>query len=345
MFNYIPERFRSETADTEEEAARWLAGDLNARRPPELLTRDVVARAINEEVKSGRGSEHGGAYLNIATQRSAEDIKKKLPSMYHQFKVLAELDITKEPMEVGPTCHYFMGGIRVDEETTMSTVPGLFACGECAAGLHGANRLGGNSLSDLLVFGYLSGKYAAEYAKNRSRHSEIDENQVSAVIRNATSILNRESCANPYLLHEALEKNMQTKVGNIRNKKENKKCIEKLEEMKKTYKTVKAKGASQFNPGWHEALALRNLIISAEAVARAALLREESRGAHTRADYPGENEAWLKFNIVCSRGTDGTMQLKKLERPAPDAELERIAKSSIEDLEKEIEDERKPMNI
>ena len=171
MFNYIPERFKSETADTEEEAARWLAGDLKARRPPELLTRDVVARAINAEVKAGRGSKHGGAYLNIATQRTAEDIKRKLPSMYHQFKVLAELDITKEPMEVGPTCHYFMGGIRVDPETTMSSIPGLFACGECAAGLHGANRLGGNSLSDLLVFGYLSGKHASEYAKKNGTSS------------------------------------------------------------------------------------------------------------------------------------------------------------------------------
>ena len=340
MFNYIPERFRSETADTQEEAARWLAGDLNARRPPELLTRDVVARAINEEVKAGRGSTHGGAYLNIATQRSAEDIKRKLPSMYHQFKVLAELDITKEPMEVGPTCHYFMGGIRVDAETTMSSLPGLFACGECAAGLHGANRLGGNSLSDLLVFGYLSGKNAAEYAKKKTSHSKIDENQVSKIIRNATAILNRESGANPYLLHEELEKNMQRNVGIIRSKEELEKGISKLESLKEAYKTVKAKGASQFNPGWHEALSLRNLLITAEAVARAALLREESRGAHTRADFPGEQEHWLGFNIVSFKGSGDEMKLQKVERPNPDAELERIAKSSIEDLEREIELER-----
>ncbi|MCK5443619.1 MAG: fumarate reductase/succinate dehydrogenase flavoprotein subunit, partial [Maribacter sp.] len=262
MFNYIPERFRSETADTEEEAARWLKGDPNARRPPELLTRDVVARAINEEVKAGRGSKHGGAYLNIATQRSAEDIKKKLPSMFHQFKVLAELDITKEPMEVGPTCHYFMGGIRVDANTTMSSVPGLFACGECAAGMHGANRLGGNSLSDLLVFGYLSGKNAAEYAKILATHSEIDKDQVTRIIRNATAILNRESGANPYLLHEELEHNMQANVGIIRTEKELEKGIGTLEKIKEAYKTVKAKGASQFNPGWHEALGLRNLLIT-----------------------------------------------------------------------------------
>ena len=344
MFNYIPERFRSETADTQEEAARWLAGDQSARRPPELLTRDVVARAINEEVKAGRGSTHGGAYLNIATQRSAEDIKKKLPSMYHQFKVLAELDITKEPMEVGPTCHYFMGGIRVDANTTMSSLPGLFACGECAAGMHGANRLGGNSLSDLLVFGYLAGQNAAEYAK-KATHSEIDKEQASQIIRNATDILNRESGANPYLLHEELEQNMQANVGIIRTEDDLNKGIDKLEEIKEAYKNVKAKGASQFNPGWHEALGLRNLLITAEAVARAALLREESRGAHTRADFPGEQDHWIKYNIVTTKGSDGKMQLTKVERPDPDPELVRIAKSTIEDLEKEIAKERKEANV
>ncbi|MBT8183411.1 MAG: fumarate reductase/succinate dehydrogenase flavoprotein subunit [Eudoraea sp.] len=340
MFNYIPERFRSETADTEEEAARWLAGDPNARRPPELLTRDVVARAINAEVKAGRGSAHGGAYLNIATQRSAEDIKKKLPSMYHQFKVLAELDITKEAMEVGPTCHYFMGGIRVDAETTMSSVSGLFACGECAAGLHGANRLGGNSLSDLLVFGYLSGKHAANYAKKIKEHPKLNEEQISTIIRNATSILNRANGANPYLMHEDLEQNMQSNVGIIRTEEELTKGLAKLEQLKQQYKTVKAKGASQFNPGWHEALGLRNLLITAEAVTRAALLRKESRGAHTRADFPGEQQDWLQFNIVSFKSEDGAMKLKKVKRPEPDKELERIATSSIEELEKEIARER-----
>lgn len=340
MFNYIPDRLRSETADTEEEAARWLAGDPNARRPPELLTRDVVARAINDEVKAGRGSPHGGAFLNIATQRSAEDIKKKLPSMYHQFKVLAELDITKEPMEVGPTCHYFMGGIRVDADTTMSSVKGLFACGECAAGLHGANRLGGNSLSDLLVFGYLSGKHAAKYAQENSQQ-DVNADQVEQIIRNATDILNRESGANPYLLHEDLEKNMQSNVGIIRTAENLNKGIDTIEDLKRQYRTVKAKGASQFNPGWHEALSMRNLLITAEAVARAALLREESRGAHTRADFPGEQPEWLKYNIVISKGNDGEMVLQKSERPNPDDELSRIAKSTIEDLESEIQEERK----
>ncbi len=340
MFNYVPERFKDETADTEEEAARWLAGDPNARRPPELLTRDVVARAINEEVKAGRGSKHGGAYLNIATQRSAEDIKKKLPSMYHQFKVLAELDITKEPMEVGPTCHYFMGGIKVDANTTMSSVPGLFACGECAAGMHGANRLGGNSLSDLLVFGYLSGKNAAEYAAKKGSHDSLDEDQVRKIIRNATDILNLESGANPYLLHETLETNMQEHVGIIRSKENLEKGIDALEKMKADYQTVKAKGAGQFNPGWHEALAMRNLLITAEAVARAALQREESRGAHTRSDFPGEQDEWLNYNIVSKKGADGNMSLSKTERLKPDPEMERIAKSTIEDLEKEIAQEQ-----
>ena len=341
MFNYIPDRFKSETADTKEEAARWLAGDDNARRPPELLTRDVVARAINEEVKAGRGSKHGGAYLNIATQRDAEYIKKKLPSMYHQFKVLAELDITKEPMEVGPTCHYFMGGIRVDADTTMSTVPGLFACGECAAGMHGANRLGGNSLSDLLVFGYLSGQSAANYAKKKSQFSSIDEDAATRIIRNATSMLNRESGANPYLLHEELEQNMQKNVGIIRTENSLSKGINNLQDLWNKYQTVKAKGTSQFNPGWHEALSLRNLLITAESVARAASIRTESRGAHTREDFPGERSEWLEFNIVSYKGQDGQMELRKVARNAPDSELERIAKATIEELEAEIAEEMK----
>ena len=208
MFDYIPEKFANETADTEEEAARWLKGDKDARRPPELLTRDVVARAINTEVKAGRGSEHGGAYLDIATQRNSDDIKKKLPSMYHQFKVLAELDITKQPMEVGPTCHYFMGGIKVDAETSMTTVEGLFACGEAAGGMHGANRLGGNSLSDLLVFGNLSGRKAVKYSKGLKSYPKINDEDIKHIIKKATSILNREKGNNPYIIHEDLQKNM-----------------------------------------------------------------------------------------------------------------------------------------
>ncbi len=336
MFNYIPEKFANETADTVEEAARWLAGDKEARRPPELLTRDVVARAINAEVKAGRGSEHGGAYLDIATQRSSEDIKKKLPSMYHQFKILAELDITKQPMEVGPTCHYFMGGIKVDAETSMTTVEGLFACGETAGGMHGANRLGGNSLSDLLVFGNLSGIEAAKYSKKLKSIPKSNDSDIKRIIKNATSILNREKGNNPYLIHEDLQRNMQSNVGIIRTKKDIEDGINKIEEMKLQFQEVKAPGSSQFNPGWHEALALRNLLISSESVARSALLREESRGAHTREDFPSEEQEWLEYNIINKKGVDGEMQTIKVKRSEPDKELKRIANSSIEDLEKEV---------
>ena len=336
MFNYIPERFASETADTEEEANRWLAGDTNARRPPELLTRDVVARAIMSEVKAGRGSPHGGAFLDIASRLDAEKIKKKLPSMYHQFMVLAELDITKEPMEVGPTLHYFMGGVKVDPDTQMSSVPGLFACGECAGGMHGANRLGGNSLSDLLVFGQLAGSGACDYARSLGDFPTIDNEQATEIIRNATDILNRESGANPYLLHEELQDTMQDNVGIVRTEEELKKGIEDVEQIKEKYKSVKAQGASQFNPGWHEALGMRNLLITAEAVARAAHIRQESRGAHTRLDYEGERDEWLGSNVIIKKGADGNMVVEKVTRPEPDSELYRIAKSELEDLEAEV---------
>ena len=336
MFDYIPKKFANETADNEEETRRWLAGDKDARRPPELLTRDVVARAINTEVKEGRGSTHGGVYLDIASQRSSEDIKKKLPSMYHQFKILAELDITKKPMEVGPTCHYFMGGIKVDAETSMSNIKGLFACGEAAAGMHGANRLGGNSLSDLLVFGNISGITASNYTKNLSKTPQVHNEDIVNIIRNATNILNREKGSNPYLIHEELQKNMQSNVGIIRNKKELDDGINNIENLKKDFKNVKAPGSSQFNPGWHEALALRNLLISAEAVARAAKLREESRGAHTREDFPSEDENWLKYNVIIKKDENNKMEARKIEREKMDNNLERIANSDLESLEKEV---------
>ena len=339
MFENIPERFASETADTEEEAARWLVGDKDARRPPELLTRDVVARAIRKEVKAGRGSPHGGAFLDIASQRKADDIKKKLPSMYHQFKVLAELDITAEPMEVGPTLHYMMGGIRVDADSQMSQVSGLFACGECSGGMHGANRLGGNSLSDLLVFGKLAGIGAAKYIRGISNPPSIVDEQAKAIIRAATEILNRESGENPYLLHEDLEENMQSNVGIVRSADLLLEGITKLESLKKSYKEVKANGASQYNPGWHEALALRNLMITAESVARSALMREESRGAHTRVDFSGEQDEWLQSNVVIHKGKDGNMMVRKTDRHQPNSELERIANLSIDELEIEVNDE------
>ena len=336
MFDNIPDRFAAETADTEKEAADWLAGDKEARRPPELLTRDVVARAIRKEVKAGRGSPHGGAFLDIATRRTAEDIKRKLPSMYHQFKVLAELDITTDPMEVGPTLHYCMGGIKVDADTQMSRVPGLFACGECSGGMHGANRLGGNSLSDLLVFGKLSGDGANSYIKKLSYNPVIDNEQVILIIRNATDILNRESGGNPYLIREELQESMQNNVGIVRTKELLKNGIDELEQIKNTYKTVKADGASQYNPGWHEAIALRNLIITAESVARSALMREESRGAHTRVDFPGEQDKWIDYNIVIHKGDNGEMLTERSKRVTPDPELVRIANLSINELEREV---------
>ncbi len=339
MYDNIPERFAPETADTEAEAERWLDGDKGARRPPELLTRDVVARAIRREVKAGRGSPHGGAFLDIASRRSAEDIKKKLPSMYHQFKVLAELDITKEAMEVGPTLHYFMGGVRVDADSQMTRVPGLFACGECAAGVHGANRLGGNSLSDLLVCGKLAGSGAVDYIKSTATPN-LNNEQVKYIIRSATNILNRESGENPYLIHEKLQDLMQSNVGIVRTDELLSEGIDGVMDLWKSFQSVKADGASQFNPGWHQAIALRNLLITSEAVARAARIREESRGAHTRVDFEGERDEWLQYNVVLSKNADGTMNAERVHREAPGKELERIANLSIEELEAEVRQER-----
>ena len=336
MFENIPDRFATETADSEEEAARWRSGDKDARRPPELLTRDVVARAIRREVKAGRGSPHGGAFLDIATKRTSEDIQRKLPSMYHQFKVLAELDITVDPMEVGPTLHYFMGGIRVNADSQMSRVPGLFACGECSGGMHGANRLGGNSLSDLLVFGKLSGEGAANYIEKMESNPTTDDSQIKLIIRNATDILNRDSGKNPYLLHEQLQEIMQNNVGIVRTEELLTDGIGELEKLKESFKKIKADGACQFNPGWHEAIALRNLLITSEAVAQAALMRQESRGAHTRVDHPGEKREWLNYNIVLRKNKDGSMVSEKIEREVPEKDLERIANLTIEEVEEEV---------
>jgi succinate dehydrogenase / fumarate reductase flavoprotein subunit len=333
MFNYISERFAPETADTVEEADRWLTGDKTARRPPELLTRDEVARAITAEVKAGRGSPHGGVFLDIASRVPADVIKRKLPSMYHQFKELAEVDITKEPMEVGPTLHYFMGGIRVDADTEETTVPGLFACGECAAGLHGANRLGGNSLSDLVVFGKLAGAGAAAYIGTLASKPAVQNTQITAAVRKATDVLNRESGANPYLLHEKLCETMAKGVGIVRVKDELELAIVELETLEKAAKTLKAPGASQYNPGWHEALAMRSLLITAEAVTRAALMREESRGAHTRLDHPGESKEWVQYNVIIKRGATGVMEVEKRARPEGPPHLVEIANATIEDLE------------
>jgi succinate dehydrogenase / fumarate reductase flavoprotein subunit len=340
MYDNIPNRFAAETADSEEEANRWLAGDKDARRPPELLTRDVVARAIRKEVKAGRGSPHGGAFLDIASRRSSEDIKRKLPSMYHQFKVLAELDITNEPMEVGPTLHYFMGGVKVDPDTQMTRVPGLFACGECAAGVHGANRLGGNSLSDLLVCGKLAGTGAVDYIKSLNSNYALNDSDVQKIIRSATDILNRETGENPYLIHEELQELMQNNVGIVRTDELLSEGINGLSALWKKFENVKADGASQFNPGWHQAISLKNLLVTSESVARAAKMREESRGAHTRIDFEGESDEWLKYNVVISKSNEGKMNVEKVEREAPDSELKRIAQLSIEELDKEVLSEK-----
>ncbi|RMG17382.1 MAG: fumarate reductase/succinate dehydrogenase flavoprotein subunit [Planctomycetota bacterium] len=333
MFNYIPERFKSETADTEEEANRWLAGDKNARRPPELLTRDVVARAILAEVKAGRGSPKGGAFLDIASRRSAEDIKRKLPSMYHQFKVLAELDITQEPMQVGPTLHYFMGGIRVDADSQMSSLPGLFACGECSAGLHGANRLGGNSLSDLIVFGRLAGLGAAEYIKGLEKTPAPSDEQIEAIVKEATAPLHRETGPNPFQVHDELQEIMGEHVGIVREGPSLEEGIQKLEGLREKVAAVKAHPSAQFNAGWNEALDLRNLLLTGLAVAKAAKMREESRGAHTRLDFEGEREEWGKANVVVRLGEDGGVEVRRVERPDPPEELSKIAYATLEELE------------
>jgi succinate dehydrogenase / fumarate reductase flavoprotein subunit len=334
MFNNIPPKFAAETADSVEEADRWLQGDKTARRPPELLTRDEVARAIAREVKAGRGSPHGGVFLDIASRLPADVIRKKLPSMYHQFRELGEVDITKEPMEVGPTLHYFMGGIRVNPDTQMSTkVEGLFAAGECAGGMHGANRLGGNSLSDLLVFGCLAGAGATSHVRGLRSDPKVNEDQVEAVRRRAVAPLNRESGVNPYTVHERLQDLMQSRVGIVREEADLEAALTELEALKAEAAQVKAHGTSQYNAGWNEALDLRSLLVTAEAVARAGLVREESRGAHTRMDFQGEREEWGGVNLVIRKGKDGRMEVRKVPLDPMPAELAKVASAKLEDLE------------
>lgn len=333
MFNYIPPKFAAETADTVEEGEKWLQGVPGARRPPELLTRDVVAKAINAEVNAGRGSPHGGAFLDIASRRSADYIKKKLPSMYHQFKELAQVDITKEAMEVGPTLHYMMGGIRVDADSQMTRVPGLFAAGECSGGMHGANRLGGNSLSDLVVFGRLSGLGAKAYIDTLANTPKLDEKQVESIVLDATAILNRETGKNPYALHEEAREVMGRYVGIWRDQAGLQKGVEEIQRLQQDVPLLKAEGTSQFNPGWHEALDMGSMLLAAEAVASAALMRAESRGGHSREDFPEEDKEWGKYNIVQRKGADGKLVTEKVLRGDPPAELDKIANSKIEDLE------------
>jgi succinate dehydrogenase / fumarate reductase, flavoprotein subunit len=310
MFDYIPEMFRSETAETEDEADRWYDDRKNNRRTPDLLPRDEVARAINAEVKEGRGSPHGGVFLDIASRRDAAYIQRRLPSMYHQFKQLADVDITKEPMEVGPTCHYVMGGVRVDPDTQVATVPGLFAAGEAAGGMHGANRLGGNSLSDLLVFGLRAGRYAAEYAKGLRDGPEVDDRQVEATAREALAPFERDAGENPYTIQQDLQDCMQDLVGIIRTEEELKLALERIATLKKRAGRVRVEGHRQYNPGWHLALDLQSLLTVAECVTLAALERRESRGAHTRDDYPKTDPEFGKVKMVV-RERDGELAVDR----------------------------------
>jgi succinate dehydrogenase / fumarate reductase, flavoprotein subunit len=316
MFENIPDNYKNQTADNPEEGWRYTQGDKNARRPPELLTRDHVARMIVNEVRAGRGSPHGGVFLDISwikekLPNAEEHIKRKLPSMYHQFMQLAGIDITKEPMEIGPTTHYIMGGVRVDGDTQMSTVPGLFACGECAAGLHGANRLGGNSLSDLIVFGKRAGEHAAKFAKSNGSVT-IDTAAVDAAARDALAPFDRpESGEGPYQVQESLQETMQENVGIVRAQAQMEHALQELESLKQRAKNAVVKGNREYNPGWHTALDLNNLLTVSEAVARCAVNRKESRGGHFRDDYPDKDPAFATFNFVVTKAKDGTMELSR----------------------------------
>jgi succinate dehydrogenase / fumarate reductase flavoprotein subunit len=314
MFDAIPENYRAQTADNEEEGWRYCQGGKDARRPPELLTRDHVSRCIVREIKEGRGSPHGGVYLDISwikqkLPNAAEQIKRKLPSMYHQFKQLADIDITEQPMEVGPTTHYIMGGVQVDPDSQMSRIAGLFAAGECAAGINGANRLGGNSLSDLLVFGKRAGEFAAKFAKENSL-GNVDNDKVESVAREALAPFGRSSSENPYQVQKDLQDTMQDLVGIVRNESEMREALEKIDTFKERAENAAVSGNREYNPGWHTALDLKNLLAVSEAITRAALERKESRGAQFREDYPDKDGRFAKVNTMISKTDDGSMQVR-----------------------------------
>jgi succinate dehydrogenase flavoprotein subunit len=335
MFDDIPALYRAQTADNEEEGWRYTQGDKSARRPPELLTRDHVARCIRREVKEGRGSPHGGVFLDIAWIKerlpdSVAHIKKKLPSMYHQFKQLADIDITQEPMEVGPTTHYMMGGVLVDAETEMSTVPGLFACGECAAGLHGANRLGGNSLSDLLVFGKRAGEFAAKFAKEHGA-GQVSMDQVEETARRAVEPFERGAAGeNPYAVQHELQEAMQDQVGIVRREEEMDQAIEHIAALKQRAERAGITGNREYNNGWHTALDLNNLLTVSEVIARAGRERKESRGAHFRDDYPEKSAEWGNFNLRVEKAADGSVRVERV----PVKELPEELKQIIEEQQK-----------
>ena len=323
MFRYIPEMYRAETAETEEEADRWYTDKQGARRTPDLLPRDEVARAINAEVKAGRGSPHGGVFLDIASRGSPDYIKRRLPSMYHQFLQLADVDITKEPMEVGPTCHYMMGGVRVDAESQESTVPGLFAAGECAGGMHGANRLGGNSLSDLLVFGRRAGQYAAQYAAGLESRPTVDPAAIDELAAQAVAPFEVGGAENPYAVQQDLQECMHNLVGIIRTEDELDKALEELTVLNERAARVKVEGHRQYNPGWHLALDLPPLLAVSECITRAARERRESRGAQTRDDYPDTDPELGKVNVVV-RQRDGDLSLSLEPLPVVPDDLRKL---------------------
>jgi succinate dehydrogenase / fumarate reductase flavoprotein subunit len=333
MFDDIPENYRAQTCENEEEGWRYTQGDKSARRPPELLTRDHTARCIVREIKEGRGSPHGGVFLDISwikqkLPNAAEHIQRKLPSMYHQFKQLADIDITKEPMEVGPTTHYIMGGVRVDSETQMSTVEGLFAAGECAAGINGANRLGGNSLSDLLVFGKRAGEFAAKFAREHGR-GKVDQPQVEQAAREALMPFDRAAAPGakpegPFQVQYDLQEFMQNLVGIVRNEGEMHTALDKIGGLWERARRVGVPSNREYNPGWHAALDLGNLLTVSEAIARSGLERKESRGAHFREDYPDKDDAYGKLNVVVRKGSNGQMEVRREPIPEMPAELKQI---------------------
>jgi succinate dehydrogenase / fumarate reductase flavoprotein subunit len=329
MFGDIPENYRSQTADTEEEGWRYTQGDKSARRPPELLTRDHVARCINRELKAGRGSPHGGVFLDISwikakLPNAEEHIRRKLPSMYHQFKQLADIDITKEAMEVGPTTHYIMGGVQVDADSQMSTVPGLFAAGECASGINGANRLGGNSLSDIVVFGKRAGEYAAQYARGQLA-PRVSDAQIDAIARTSLEPFDRGADAEiPYKVQQDLQGTMQDLVGIVRTESEMREALTRLAALEARAARVGVTGHREYHSGWHAALDLRNLTLVSEAITRSALERTESRGGHFREDFPAQHPEWGKHSVQVVRAPDGAMQVARIPIPEMPAELKKV---------------------
>ncbi|HEX2903610.1 MAG TPA: fumarate reductase/succinate dehydrogenase flavoprotein subunit [Jatrophihabitans sp.] len=342
MFDYVPDVFRKNYAETEDEADRWYTDPDNNRRPPELLPRDEVARAINAEVKAGRGSEHGGVYLDVSSRLPADEIIRRLPSMHHQFKELADVDITAEPMEVGPTCHYVMGGVQVDPDTAAAeNVPGLFAAGEVAGGMHGSNRLGGNSLSDLLVFGRRAGLGAAEYV--HARHGDYPVANARAVVSARAAALRpfqHEDGENPYTLHQELQQTMNDLVGIIRREPEMQQALDRLAELKDRARRVSVVGHREFNPGWHLALDLPNMLAVSECVARSALIRQESRGGHTRDDHPEMSPLWRQRNLVCRGVTDvdGMSEITVVVQRIPQIRPDLLALFDRDELSKYLTD-------